>query len=91
SAIFAASDTSAISALWAVRHQGLRIPQDIAILGVGNIPEGEITAPPLTTVGPTTLDFTEVANFLFSRLRGEAPPEGRRHLLHWELIIREST
>lgn len=91
SSIFAASDIAAISALWAVRDLGLRVPQDIAILGVGNIPEGEITAPPLTTVGPATLDFTEVAHLLFSRLRSEAPLEGRRHLLHWELIVREST
>jgi DNA-binding LacI/PurR family transcriptional regulator len=76
-AIFAASDMAAISAIWAVRDAGLRIPEDVAIIGVGNIREGEMMQPALTTVGPATLEFTHVADLLFSRLAGDAPAEGR--------------
>jgi DNA-binding LacI/PurR family transcriptional regulator len=88
-AIFAGSDVAAISAIWAVRDGGLRIPDDIAIIGAGNIAEGEITVPPLTTVGPASLDFSDVAEFLFDRLRN--PDQQERVLLRqWKLILRGS-
>ncbi|CAA9220941.1 MAG: Transcriptional regulator, LacI family [uncultured Chloroflexia bacterium] len=77
SAIFAASDLAAISAIWAARDAGRRVPEDIAIIGVGNVPEGLIMRPPLTTVGPSDLDFRFIGELLFSRLHGEAPREGR--------------
>ncbi|MBO0792412.1 MAG: substrate-binding domain-containing protein, partial [Ktedonobacteraceae bacterium] len=67
-AIFATSDKAAISIIWTVRDAGLRVPEDVAIIGVGNIPEGESTSPPLTTVGPASSDFRAVAQLLFSRL-----------------------
>ncbi len=89
-AIFAASDLAAISAIWAIRDAGLHIPEDIAVIGVGNLPEGEITRPALTTVGPKTLDFSTYSQLLFSRLLGEAPADGRVIEQPWELIQRGS-
>lgn len=89
-AIFAASDIAAISALWAVRDAGLRVPDDVAIIGVGNIPEGDITKPPLTTVGSIEPEADDILDLLFSRLRGEAPVAGRVVEHRWELIIRAS-
>jgi DNA-binding LacI/PurR family transcriptional regulator len=88
-AIFAASDVAAISAIWAIRDAGLRIPEDIAVIGVGNIAEGAITSPPLTTVGMTGLDFTILPNLLFSRMENMFIEE-RTHTLHWQLILRQS-
>lgn len=89
-AIFAASDLAAISAIWAVRDAGLRVPEDVAVVGVGNIPEGEMTRPALTTVGPATLDFSSLADLLFSRLAGAAPAEGRVYRQRSTLIRRGS-
>jgi DNA-binding LacI/PurR family transcriptional regulator len=89
-AIFAASDLAAISALWAARDAGRRVPDDLAVIGVGNIHEGLIVRPALTTVGPPDLDFGFLAQMLFSRLRGDAPPEGRTVLHASRLIIRGS-
>lgn len=89
-AIFAASDLAAISAIWAIRDAGLRVPEDIAVIGVGNIPEGEVVRPALTTVGPKTLDFSIYSHLLFSRLLGDAPAEGRVIEQAWELIVRGS-
>lgn len=73
-AIFSASDRGAIAAIWAAHRGGLRVPEDVAIVGVGNIPEGEITEPPLSTVGPTSVEFGRVAELLFKRLGGDASP-----------------
>ncbi|WP_168122481.1 LacI family DNA-binding transcriptional regulator [Paenibacillus sp. HB172176] len=49
-AIFAASDTMAIAAMRAITERGLRIPEDIAIVGIDNIELSEFTSPPLTTI-----------------------------------------
>lgn len=89
-AIFAASDMAAASAIWAIRDAGLRVPDDVAVVGVGNIPEGEITRPPLTTIGPLQEGFGDVAHLLFSRLTGDAPRDGRIHQQPWTLVVRGS-
>ncbi len=89
-AILAGSDMFAISAIWAIRDAGLRVPEDIAVIGVGNIAEGEITHPPLTTVGLLTPTFSALAGLLFSRLASKAPIEGRVSTHQWELILRGS-
>jgi DNA-binding LacI/PurR family transcriptional regulator len=89
-AIYCGSDLAAISAISAIRSAGKRVPEDIAVVGAGNIPEGQITTPQLTTIGPVRLDFSTMIEMLFSRLKGEAPLEGRRHLIQWDLIERAS-
>lgn len=89
-AIFALADIAAISAIYAARDLGLRVPEDVAVIGTGNIVEGEFCIPPLTTVGLVSRDYSEVAGLLFSRLRGDAPPEGRRYIKPWKLHLRGS-
>jgi DNA-binding LacI/PurR family transcriptional regulator len=89
-AIFCGSDLAAISTISAIRSTGKRIPEDIAVIGAGNIPEGQITTPLLTTIGPARLDFSAMIEMLFSRLKGEAPLEGRLYHIQWELIQRAS-
>ncbi|GHO63837.1 LacI family transcriptional regulator [Ktedonobacter sp. SOSP1-52] len=88
-AIFAGSDMVAIATLWAARDVGVSVPEDIVVIGSGNIPEGEIASPPLTTVGPTSLDFRDVAELLLERLHNPEQPE-RTLLREWELIIRRT-
>lgn len=86
-AIFAGSDLAAISALWAAHRLGRRVPDDVAIIGVGNAPETEFTDPALSTVGPARLDFTDVAEALFDRIARPGLP-GRRLTQRWSLIQR---
>jgi DNA-binding LacI/PurR family transcriptional regulator len=89
-ALFATADIAAISAILAAQGAGLRVPDDLAVVGVGNIPESELISPALTTVGPTTLDFSAIADLLFSRLEAVAPLESRDLTMMWRLILRES-
>lgn len=89
-AIFSASDIGALSAIAAARDLGLRVPDDVAVIGCGNIFESRISFPRLTTVGPTSLDFRIPIQYLFERLRSEKPIEQRQFVQKWELNIRES-
>ncbi|WP_043627643.1 LacI family DNA-binding transcriptional regulator [Nonomuraea candida] len=90
-AIFAASDRAAISAIWAARDLGLRVPEDVAVVGVGNIDEGLISNPQLSTVGPLRHDYTDVVRLLFDRLRAEEPPPAREIVRSWTFVRRGSS
>ncbi len=90
SAIFACTDAAALSAIRAVRDIGLRVPQDVAVIGAGDILEGERHKPSLTTIGPKSRNLDDVTDLLFSRLAAEVPLSGRRRIRKWALKIRES-
>ncbi len=49
-ALFAYNDISAIGAMWAFREAGLRIPEDISVVGFDDIPAAAFASPGLTTV-----------------------------------------
>ena len=49
-AIFAANDLSAIATLDVAAEMGLRVPEDLSVVGFDNIPDSALTNPPLTTV-----------------------------------------
>ena len=89
-ALFVGSDRAAVSAIWAAQRLGFRVPDDLAIIGVGNIPEGESTHPRLTTIGPRDRDFKPLAELLFSQLNGQPSRAGRVIEMPWQLIVRES-
>ncbi|TDD72597.1 LacI family transcriptional regulator [Jiangella aurantiaca] len=91
-AIFAASGRGAISAIWAARDAQLAVPDDVAVVGAGNLPESLITRPTLSTVGPSAADdFTEVARLLFERISAGVPAEGRVISDPWSFHPRGST
>jgi DNA-binding LacI/PurR family transcriptional regulator len=89
-AIFSASDRGAISVLIALSHAGVRVPDEVAVLGFGNVPEGEITRPPLTTIGRGREGMEDVARQLFRRLRS-ADVASREIDLPVRVIWRQST
>jgi DNA-binding LacI/PurR family transcriptional regulator len=89
-AVLAVTDRGAIGALLGARHAGLSVPGDLAIVGIGNIPETEITTPPLTTIGLRDMDFSGVAELLFDRMTASEPPPGRTQWLEVDLIQRGS-
>ena len=90
-AVFAANDLMAIGALVTIREAGLRVPQDIAMIGFDNIPAARVVYPTLTTV----TQFQEqlgrrAAEMLFERLNNTAPEGGRSVEMPYEIITRES-
>jgi LacI family transcriptional regulator len=60
-AVFAANDLSAIETMHMARELGLRVPQDVSIIGFDNVPESALTDPPLTTVDQSIQQLGEVA------------------------------
>jgi LacI family transcriptional regulator len=90
-AVFAANDLMAMGAMIALREAGIRVPEEIAIVGFDDIPAARLVQPPLTTVAqfPDRLGRRS-AEMLFERLGGSLASEGRLERAAWELIIRES-
>ena len=90
-AVFAANDLMAIGALIAIKEAGLKIPEDVAVMGFDDIPTARLVSPPLTTIAhfPENLG-RRAAELLFERLNGTAPPHGRCVEMPYELIVRES-
>jgi LacI family transcriptional regulator len=91
SAVFAANDLMAMGAYLAIKEAGLRIPDDVAVVGFDNIPTAKLVSPPLTTVDQFQHRVGQrAAEMLFERLNGTAVPGGRSEELLHQLIIRES-
>lgn len=89
-ALFVASDIMAVGALRAIREAGLRVPQDIAIVGFDDLPPATRSDPKLTTIRQPIrrLGKELVSNLLDIIQEGPHPP---RRLIHTtELVIRES-
>jgi LacI family transcriptional regulator len=64
-AILAANDQMAIGAILALADNGLRVPEDVSITGMDDIPEAAYLRPPLTTV---RLGLEEEGRKTFRRL-----------------------
>jgi LacI family transcriptional regulator, galactose operon repressor len=90
-AVFAANDPAAIGAMKAIWETGLRVPEDIAVVGVGDIALGDLLRVPLTTVGWSRHDQgRHAAELLLDGLdRDEDPPQ--RIIIPPRLIVRESS
>jgi DNA-binding LacI/PurR family transcriptional regulator len=89
-AVFAGNDTVAIGVMAAVQQKGLRIPEDIAVVGYDDIPIAAYTSPPLTTVRVPAVEPGRIAGeMVIALLRGEKP-EQRVVRLESEVVVRES-
>lgn len=90
-ALFAYNDISAIGAIRALQEEGLRVPQDVSVIGFDDIPGAAFHMPSLTTVRQPLARMGEVAaQSLLERI------EGKREFLSEiaiepELVVREST
>ena len=88
-AIFVASDLMARGALTALRSAGVRVPEDIALVGFDDSSVAVTTDPQLTTMRqPMYAQGEAMARVLLSRLAGEDPPTTT--ILPTELVIRAS-
>jgi LacI family transcriptional regulator len=89
-AIFASNDDMALGAMDALRGQGLRVPDDISVVGFDGIPQAALVHPPLTTVSQPLAKMGRVATqMLLDQLNDPGKPV-RRIELPTELIVRGS-
>ena len=90
-AIFAGNDLQALGLYRAAREVGLRIPEDLSVVGYDDLSVAEWIGPPLTTIRQPLLEMADQATRLVLALaRGERPASTRIDLAT-TLIVRQST
>jgi LacI family transcriptional regulator len=90
-AILADNDQLALGVLRALSERGIRVPEEVSVVGFDDIPESEYFIPPLTTVH---VDFPLLGRYAFARvlamIEGRDAPDFAEYL-SVELVIRGST
>jgi LacI family transcriptional regulator len=90
-AIVVGSDNMALGALRALHENGLRVPDDISVIGYDNTEHSRYTIPQLTTVGFEFVRQDELSVKYLVELVHDPDMELRQRILQGELIVREST
>jgi len=91
-AVFCFNDPTAMGAMKAVLEAGLRIPDDVAVIGAGNLRFSDQLRVPLSTIDQSSDEMGERAAKLALKSiesKGSLPP--RKVILEPKLVIREST
>jgi LacI family transcriptional regulator, galactose operon repressor len=89
-AVFASSDTMAIAAMHAIRQHGLRVPDDIALIGYDDLPLAAYATPPLTSVHQPIGEMgAHAVRLLVEQIKGQGPATSVR--LPARLVVRESS
>jgi LacI family transcriptional regulator len=88
-AVFAANDLSAYGARLCLYRKGVRVPDDISLIGFDDLPGSAYTTPPLTTIRQPLYDMGRLATVSLLRLiNGEV---GMAQIPPLELVVRETT
>lgn len=90
-AVFASNDLSAIGLLSALRERGLRVPEDVSVVGFDDVPEAGYVFPPLTTVRQ---DFAALGRQMMQKVLvslEEHEDDSLDTPLPTELVVRAST
>jgi LacI family transcriptional regulator len=90
-AIFAGSDQQAFGVYEAARQRGLRVPEDLSVVGFDELPVTRWVSPPLTTVRQPLTEMGRTAAQMLGDLIDGVPLRSNRIELSTELIVREST
>ena len=90
-AIFVMADLMAIGILRAVKEMGLRVPEDISIMGFDNIAISAFTDPPLTTIKQPKKKMGATAMQLLIDLIRHKRVEKKKILMPTEVVVRQST
>ncbi|MBN2713262.1 MAG: substrate-binding domain-containing protein, partial [Planctomycetes bacterium] len=86
------SDVMAMSVLRTFHKRGIRVPEDIAVIGFDDRPFAKLASPPLTTVAqPNSGVGTAAAEIILARLESSLPDKPVDRKISTKLIIREST
>lgn len=90
-AVIATNDIVAIGAMDVARARGLRVPDDVAIMGFDDIEAASLTTPTLTTMANQSREIGQaVGRLLLQRINGEGPAESQEITFSARLCRRES-
>jgi LacI family transcriptional regulator len=90
--VFCYNDPVAIGAINAIRDAGLRVPEDIAVVGAGNVHYSDVLAVPLTTIDQGTQEIgCQAADLLLRQIGATRPLRPSKILIQPKLVIRDST
>jgi LacI family transcriptional regulator len=90
-AIFAANDETAVGVVEAARTRGLRIPEDLSVVGFDDTEVARLASPPLTAVAQPLRKMGAVAMRTALRLAAGQRVDSHHVELATELVVREST
>lgn len=91
-AVFARNDFTAVGAMSAAKEAGLKIPQDIAVVGYDDMALAAHTTPPLTTVRQPTREQGRIAaEALVRRMESAETPAREERVIPCALVVRAST
>jgi DNA-binding LacI/PurR family transcriptional regulator len=93
-AVLASNDLTAIGAMGAISERGLRVPQDISVIGFDDIQLSAFTQPTLTTVSLPRGEIAKAAfqALLHSREKGSNKPlMGKKYVVQPSMVLRNST
>ncbi|MGC7094625.1 LacI family DNA-binding transcriptional regulator [Amycolatopsis lurida] len=90
-AVFAGSDLQAFGVYEAARAAGLRIPEDISVIGFDDLPVAGWVGPPLTTIRQPLQEMAAAGTRLLLALARGEEAEHRRVELATSLVVRQST
>jgi LacI family transcriptional regulator len=89
-AVVCFNDVSAIGTIRALHDCGLRVPEDVSVIGYDDIQSASYHVPSLTTIRQPLREMGRVASqFLLDKLSGKPSPA--LHLVQPQLVVREST
>jgi LacI family transcriptional regulator len=90
-AVFAGSDETALGVIEAARTRGLRVPENLSVVGFDDTPVARLAAPPLTTVRQPLREMGAVAVRTALRLAAGEGVDSHHVELATELVVRQST
>jgi DNA-binding LacI/PurR family transcriptional regulator len=90
-AVFAANDLSALGVVNALTERGLRVPDDVSVVGFDDVRLSAFTSPPLTTIHQPAREIGELATRLLLELTSGRDVPEQLHLLEPRLVVRGST
>lgn len=91
-AVFCFNDLMALGAMSVLHEEGIRIPEDIAIIGIDDIEDGRYAYPSLTTIAPDKEKMGQCAvSLLIGRIKGTRTQAPERVEVPFQLCVRKST
>ena len=90
-AVFAVNDPAAIGAMKAIWQAGLRVPDDVAVVGAGDVAYSDLIRVPLTTVRLSKRDLgRRAAELILDQIDGDDEVQPQRVIVPPEIVVRES-